>query len=41
VAYDPAESKDKAALTYLGYDDIQNKIELFRTEKLPNNYTYH
>ena len=41
VAYDPAESKDKAALVYMWYDDIANKIELFRTEKLPNNYTYH
>ena len=41
VAYDPAESKDKAALTYLWYDWINNKIELFRIEKLPNNYTYH
>lgn len=41
VAYDPAESKDKAALVYMWYDDIANKIELFKTEKLPNNYTYH
>ena len=41
VAYDPAESKDKAALVYMGYDAIANKIELFKTEKLPNNYTYH
>lgn len=41
VAYDPAESKDKAALCYMGYDAIANKIELFKTEKLPNNYTYH
>ena len=41
VSYDPAESKDKAALTYMWYDDIWHKIELFKTEKLPNNYTYH
>ena len=41
VAYDPAESKDKAALVCMWYDNIQNKIELFRIEKLPNNYTYH
>lgn len=41
IAYDPAESKDKAALCYMGYDDIAHKIELFHTEKLPNNYTYH
>ena len=41
VAYDPAESKDKAALTYMWYDDVLNKVELFKTEKLPNNYTYH
>ena len=41
VAYDPAESKDKAALVYMWYDDVNRKIELFKTEKLPNNYTYH
>ena len=41
LAYDPAESKDKAALVYMWYDDIARKIEVFHTEKLPNNYTYH
>lgn len=41
IAYDPAESKDKAALVFMWYDDIANKVELFRAEKLPNNYTYH
>ena len=41
IAYDPAESKDKAALVFMGYDHIARKIELFRTIKLPNNYTYH
>lgn len=41
LAYDPAESKDKAALVYMGYDHIANKIEIFKTDKLPNNYTYH
>ena len=41
LAYDPAESKDKAALVYLWYDWIWRKIEIFKTVKLPNNYTYH
>ena len=41
LAYDPAESKDKAALVFMGYDDINRKVELFKTVKLPNNYTYH
>ena len=41
IAYDPAESKDKAALVFMWYDHIARKIELFRTIKLPNNYTYH
>ena len=41
LAYDPAESKDKAALVYMWYDWIWHKIEIFKTVKLPNNYTYH
>ena len=41
VAYDPAESKDKAALVYMWYDSINNKVEIFKIDKLPNNYTYH
>ena len=41
VAYDPAESKDKAALVYMWYDNINRKVDLFKTVKLPNNYTYH
>lgn len=41
LAYDPAESKDKAALVFMWYDDINRKVELFKTVKLPNNYTYH
>lgn len=41
LAYDPAESRDKAALVYMWRDPNINKIEIFKTEKLPNNYTYH
>ena len=41
LAYDPAESRDKAALVYMGYNPTINKIEVFKTDKLPNNYTYH
>lgn len=41
LAYDPAESRDKAALVYMGYNSTINKIEVFKIDKLPNNYTYH
>lgn len=41
LAYDPAESRDKAALVYMGYYEPTHKLEVFKTDKLPNNYTYH
>lgn len=41
VAYDPAESRDKAAVVFLWWNEAEKKIEVIKISKLPSNYTFH
>lgn len=41
VAYDPAESRDKAAVVFLWWNESEKKIEIIKITKLPSNYTFH
>lgn len=41
VAYDPAESRDKAAVVFLWWNESEKKIEVIKISKLPSNYTFH
>lgn len=41
VAYDPAESRDKAAIVFIWWNEPEKKLEVFKVDKLPSNYTFH
>lgn len=41
VIYDPAESRDRAAIVIMWWDEISAKMVIIKTIELPPNYTFH